>query len=179
MYVFDTCVFGEKLQLYSRGSRASIKKQYLTIEPWSTQNLHCSHPTHSFHNQSCRAKQSESTGKTMGAGARPTGPFRAAEGPVWTPNAQITSHIMRGLAQQALPPFLSFHTHTHRSMWHYCWSPVLFSLVTTLIIASTAALHVSVWPSEKDRKLAWDRVVLGAKVIHTPRWLDWKPSLFC
>lgn len=121
MYVFDTCVFGEKLQLYSRGSRASIKKQYLTIEPWSTQKLHCSHPTHSFHNQSCRAKQSESTGKTMGAGARPTGPFRAAEGPVWTPNAQITSHIMRGLAQQALPPFLSLlspslslfsHTHT-------------------------------------------------------------------
>lgn len=42
-------------------------------------------------------------------------PFSAVGGPARAPKAQITSHIMRGLAQQALPLFLSLSlTHTDR-----------------------------------------------------------------
>lgn len=68
-------------------------------------------PTLRVYNQSCRAKQSESTGKTAGASARP--PFSAVGGPARAPKAQITCHIMRGLAQQALLLFLSLSlTHT-------------------------------------------------------------------
>lgn len=86
-------------------------------------NLCCLHPPQLHHapnnqptllvyNQSCWAKQSESTGKSEGAGAQPPliallppmpPPFSTVRGPVCAPKAQITSHIMRGLAQQAVP----------------------------------------------------------------------------
>lgn len=86
------------------------------------------HPTLSVYNQSCRAKQSESTGKTAGAGARP--PFSAVGGPAQAPKAQITSHIMRGLAQQALPLFLSLSlTHTYRQTCCSIIAEVLFCSV--------------------------------------------------
>ena len=77
-------------------------------------------PTLSVYNQSCLAKQSESTGKTVGAGARP--PFSAVGGPGRAPKAQITSHIMRDLAQQALPLFLSLSLTDRETdpLWHYC-----------------------------------------------------------
>lgn len=53
-------------------------------------------------------------------------PFSAVGGPARAPKAQITWHIMRGLAQQAPLLFLSLsltRTHTDRrtrSMRHYC-----------------------------------------------------------
>lgn len=118
-------------------------------------------PTLRVYNQSCRAKQSESTGKTAGASARP--PFSAVGGPARAPKAQITCHIMRGLAQQALLLFLSLSlTHTHTDRRTRCGiiaevllCSVLFSSpVTTLTFASTAALRISVWPREMEATLA-------------------------
>lgn len=64
----------------------------------------------------------------MGASARP--PFSAVGGPALAPKAQITSHIMRGLAQQALPLFLSLsHTHTDRQTLCGIIAEVLFCSV--------------------------------------------------
>lgn len=65
-------------------------------------------------------------------------PFSAVTGPSRGPKAQITPHIMRDLAQQALPLFLSLslccsHIETQTEpLRYYCWSPALFrSLVVS------------------------------------------------
>lgn len=102
--------------------------------PSSCTNTHPSHltstltqiPTPPGYNQSCRGKQSESTGKTVGANVWP--PFSAVRGPDRAPKAQITPHIMRGLGQQAVPLCLTIgHTETQANpQWYHCWTPALF-----------------------------------------------------
>lgn len=73
-------------------------------------------PAFSVYNQSCRAKQSESAGRTAGAGARP--PFSGTGGPArpWK-SLDYSPHNERpGSAGSAPPPPRS---HTRRQQ-HYC-----------------------------------------------------------
>lgn len=95
----------------------SMTNLHQPVPPSSTTLPPKRHPTLAIYNQSCRAKQSESTGKAAGAVARP--PFSAVGGPSRAPKAQITAYIMRGLAQQAQPLFPS-HTHTVALLLRSC-----------------------------------------------------------
>lgn len=83
--------------------------------------LQNAHPTLLVYNQSCRAKQSESSGKT--AGGRAPDPHSAqSEGRPVPRKLRLHPHIMRGLAQQAVPlcptPTPLRPSHHHHHLYH-------------------------------------------------------------
>lgn len=82
-------------------------------------------------------------------------PFSAVGGPARAPKAQITWHIMRGLAQQAPLLFLSLsltRTHTDRRtrrMRHYCWS--LAPLCSAPLRSALCVLFAGLPPDIRQR----------------------------
>lgn len=112
-------------------------------QPTTPQHTHThghAHPALSVSNQSCRAKQSESAGKTAGAGARP--PFSAIGGPARASKSlDYSPHNERpGSAGSAslFPPSLP-HTQTAALLLKSC-SALFGFLLPAVTFASAAAL---------------------------------------